>query len=55
MAGQLDARFRFQTGSLMPNQTIHLHAGELSPDEMRCVQAALGWKQQEILERADRE
>ena len=37
----------------MLNQTIRLHAGELTPDEMRCVQAVLGWKRREILARAD--
>lgn len=32
----------------MSNQTIRLHAGELSPDEMRCVQAVLKWKWAEL-------
>ena len=34
-------------------QTIRLHAGELSPQEMRAVQAVLGWKRREMLEWAD--
>ncbi len=34
-------------------QTIRLHAGELSPQEMRAVLAVLGWKRREILMRAD--
>ena len=35
-------------------QTIRLHAGELSPQEMRAVLAVLSWKRREMLERADR-
>ena len=35
-------------------QTVRLHAGELSPQEMRTVLAVLGWKRREILARADR-
>ncbi len=33
----------------MTNQKIRLHAGELSPNEMRAVQAVLAWKRREIL------
>ena len=35
-------------------QTIRLHAGELSLQEMRAVLAVLAWKRREILERAKR-
>ncbi len=34
-------------------QTIRLHAGELSPQEMRAVLAVLGWKRREMLERVE--
>lgn len=33
-------------------QTLRLHAGELSAQEMRAVLAVLGWKRREILARA---
>lgn len=35
-------------------QTIRLHAGELSPQEMRTVLAVLGWKRREMASRAER-
>ena len=34
-------------------QTIRLHAGELSAEEMRTVLAVLVWKRRELLERAE--
>ena len=33
-------------------QTLRLHAGELSAQEMRAVLAVLGWKRREMLARA---
>ena len=33
-------------------QTLRLHAGELSAQEMRAILAVLGWKRREILARA---
>ena len=34
-------------------QTLRLYAGELTPDEMRAVQAVLAWKRREMLARAE--
>lgn len=36
----------------MDRQTIRLHAGELTPAEMRAVLAVLAWKRSEIEGRA---